>query len=213
VLAPALVAHEERTGVLYEQWLDVEACAYDDFGIAREAGVLLARLHADRAPVQHAAREHGLEGAVQLLATQPRLEARAHRLVRSPVPSGEPVWTHGDFHPDQLARSRRDGSLRVLDLDRLGAGRALDDLASWVADQLVEREGVELAEAAAELLASYAAAGGRVPAPEDLAAAVAYELVQRSAGALRRLERGAVVKAERLLGLARGIAPVGAVFA
>jgi hypothetical protein len=76
-LAPRLVAHEERTGLLFEEWLDVEAVAHDDFARAGDAGALLARLHARRADGAPAAGAHLLGTAATLLSTQPGLRGRA----------------------------------------------------------------------------------------------------------------------------------------
>lgn len=213
-LAPRLLGYEERTGLLYEEWLDVEAAAHDAFEQAAAAGAVLARLHAERAPSVAPAGEHRLSTAAALLRTQPELSELTGTLAPGRQrPSGEAVWTHGDFHPDQLARSRGDGALYLLDLDRLGPGRLLDDLVSWIADHLVERPGVDLGAAAGPLLDGYAAEGGRVPEHDELAAAVAEALIHRAASALRRLESGAVVKAGRLLERARAAAPGGWVFA
>ncbi len=213
-VTPRLLACEERVGEIYEEWLDVDGCARDAFELAPEAGSLLARVHAERAPAIEPAEAHGLESVVELLCTQPQLRTRGLTIAAAPREVLErPVWTHGDFHPDQLARSRADGALRLLDLDRLGPGHPLDDLASWVADHLTERPRAGVRDAASELLAAYAAGAGRLPAMEDLALAAAEALVQRAAGALRRLESGAVPKASRLLDQARELAPKGVLFA
>ena len=213
-VTPRLLACEERVGVIYEEWLDVETCARDAFDLAHDAGSLLARVHAERAPAIEPADAHGIGSAVELLSTQPQLRSRALSIAIAPRDALErTAWTHGDFHPDQLARSRSDGALRLLDLDRLGPGNALDDLASWVADHLSEHPEAGLREAASDLLSGYAAAGGRLPAMEDLALGASEGLVQRAAGALRRLEAGAVAKASRLLDQARDLAPKGILFA
>lgn len=212
-IGPRMVAWEERAGLVYEEWLEVDTCAHDAFELACEAGELLARLHAECAPEVVPASVQEVSAAAALLATQPELCGRV-RPIDAPVRASgaDRVWVHGDFHTDQLARGRRDGALRLLDLDRLGPGRPHEDLGSWIADHLVERPDDGLRAAGAALLDGYASARGRPPRRAELALAVAEALVQRAAGALRRLEAGAPAKAARLLDLAREIAPKGALF-
>lgn len=206
--APRLLAVEERTGLLFEEWLDVEAQRPDDFSRAGPAGRMLAGLHA---PAPGTPRVDDLQAHAPLFAWHPRLAALAAG-ARAPAPAGAARWTHGDFHPDQLAVERGSGELRLLDLDRLGPGRAVDDLASWVADALVAAPDAPPLEAAAPLLDGYAAAGGAPPVARELQAALASALVSRAAAALRRLEDGAVGRAARLLESARALAPRGCVF-
>jgi hypothetical protein len=203
VRAPRLVAFEEAAGLLYETWLELEEARADVLEDAPAAGELLARLHARAAPADCAPPATGLAGALEILGTQPGLVERARRAAAARESAAAPrVWTHGDFHPDQLARGR-DGAWCLLDLDRLGAGAALDDLASWIADGLVAGR----PQARARLLEGYVRAGGVVPERAALDRAVARELVQRAAGALRRLEVDALKLASQRLDLALALAP------
>jgi aminoglycoside phosphotransferase (APT) family kinase protein len=204
-----MLAHDARAGIVYEEWLDVEPCPRGAFEIAREAGALLARLHADPAPLGPPTPRHDSGAAIELLRTQPTLRTRTLALpTRASRPT--PRWIHGDFHSDQLARARDGGALRLLDLDRLGSGDVLEDLAAWIADHLLERPSDGLQAASSELLAGYVEGGGEPPQARELALAVGEALVQRAAAMLRRLESDAASRAARILDLAREIEPSSA---
>jgi aminoglycoside phosphotransferase (APT) family kinase protein len=209
--APRLLAVEERTGLLFEEWLEVETRAPDDFSHAPQAGAALAALHV---PVRGAGagRQRRLAALQPLFAWHPRL-ASLSAGARAPAADAPPCWTHGDVHPDQVALALTGGAPALLDLDRLAPGQPADDLASWIADALAAQPELSLADAGALLLDGYAAAGGDPPAPRALAACVAVVLVARAAAVLRRLQAGAVDEAARLLARARDLAPRGSVFA
>jgi len=209
-LAPRLLAAEERTGLLFEEWLDVETRAPDDFSHARAAGAALARLHAP-ADGHGPTVRHDLLALQPLFAWHPRLAGLAAGL-RAPPEEGPPCWTHGDLHPDQVALCPADGSARLLDLDRLGPGSPVDDLASWIADALASRPELTVEAAGAALLEGYVAAGGAPPGTRALHAGVAVALVARAAAVLRRLQSAAVEEASRLLARARDVAPRATVF-
>ncbi len=207
-LAPPLGATNLRQGFLLEPWLALEAPAPDTFAHAREAGALLARLHALPAPpglrtvpTGHA---HDLD---QLFAVEPAL-AKLPRAAPHPAPRRR-AFCHGDFHPDQVVRLA-DGRWFLMDLDLVAAGDPSGDLANWIADWIVEHERVELESAAAELLAGYRSAGGEPPEPAHLGACVAAELVSRAASTLRRLEQGAAEKARFALDAAWRVHGAGA---
>ena len=144
-LGPPLVGLTERTGLLLEGWLDVDVPAPDEYGHAGRAGRALAELHAlpvaDGAAVDPAGdasrRAASLQQIRPLFDWQPEL-ARLTAGLAADLP-GEPgalAWTHGDFHPDQVATARADGTSRLLDLDELGPGDTHADLATWIADHL-----------------------------------------------------------------------------
>lgn len=213
-LAPPLVACEPRTGLLLEPWLPVEPFAPDAFGHAGLAGELLGRLH--RAPVgpAPASPPAGVQGALELFALEPQVARAARGLAVDPTGPARPAaWIHGDFHPDQVALEAPDGRALLLDLDRLGVGDPLGDLATWTADRLARDPHVDLRAASGDLLAGYARGGGAPPDGAGLAEACAAALVRLAAGALRRLEHDAAAKASRLLERARDLAPRGRVFA
>ena len=225
--APRLLAAQARTGLLLEEWLDVDALRPDDFAAAQAAGHALARLH--RLPAPEAALDVPRASGVPRGADPDLLDWHADlRALRRGVPAhdagGPPVWSHGDFHPDQLARRRAGGPVPgetcLLDLDALRAAPAALDLASWIADALAaddsipapgaapvtRREAAEAFErAAGPLLAGYGEGGGHAPARGDLLAATADELSRRAASALRRLQQDAVAVAARLLRLATAV--------
>ncbi len=201
---PRLLLAEERTGLLHEEWLDVDVPAPDRFGHAGPAGAALAALHAMAAPGRlpdgpaAPSPEAPLGDLSPLFAWHPDLRAAARGLPQ-PAPAGVVRWTHGDFHPDQVGLERGTGRTRLLDFDALGPGDPADDLASWIADHLAADPAATLQEACSPLLRGYAAGGGRAPDEPALAAAVSVALVRRAAAAVRRLQADAVVTALRLL--------------
>ncbi len=207
---PAFLGADTEAGILFEAWLEVDAAAPGTFGHAREAGRLLASLH--RLPVDPEAlrTESEVDDLAPLFAIDPALERAVAGLPA--LPTGGPyAWRHGDFHPDQIARERRTGRPRLLDLDRVGVGDPLRDLASWIADHLDEDPGTSFEAAAFPLLECYEESGGLEVDPRRLELLVADELVLRGAAAIRRLQAGAVEHARRALEHAREIARRGRV--
>ena len=203
---PSLLAAQPRTGILVEEWLEVESFSRFAFDHAREAGAALAGLHSASQPPavepEGGAREGGWADLSALFAWHPEL-AELSRGLEPVKPEGALVWSHGDFHPDQVAVEGGTGRMRILDLDRLAPAPAATDLGSWLADQLAVQPGADLERCAAPLLEGYASAGGCVPALDALAAATAGDLVSRAAACVRRLEVGAAARAARLLLQAR----------
>jgi hypothetical protein len=202
-LVPPLAAANLRQGFLLEPWLALETYSGSDFGHERAAGESLARLHALAPPAELGNVPLGLPDDLDRLFSVDATLAALPRASPHPAPQAR-VFCHGDFHPDQVAR-RADGPWLLLDLDCLAAGDPASDLANWIADWIVEHERVDLAAASEELLATYRAAGGRVPERAHLHAHVAAELVNRAGSALRRLERGAVAIAAFALRAAREV--------
>lgn len=200
-LAPAWIGAEARSGLVFEEWLDVRPCAHDDFSPSREAGLALAGLHAlPCADEQVEIGAAALADALPLFEVDRKLWTAAHALVSSAwCGSTRATWVHGDFHPDQTARETTAGRLRVLDWDALRIGNPLEDLASWIADAVA----VEDPDAPEALLAGYLEGGGIEPDPAELDAAVARGLFLRAAAALRRIESDAPRKAEILLARAK----------
>jgi aminoglycoside phosphotransferase (APT) family kinase protein len=204
-LAPPLAATNLRQGFLLEPWLALETFGGGEFGHARAAGELLARLHALPAPVELRELVLGLPDDLdELFAVDAELE-KLPRAAPHPAPRAR-VFCHGDFHPDQVVR-REDGTWLLMDLDCLAAGDPAADLANWIADFLVEEQRIDFAAASDELLSAYRAAGGSPPERAQLQTHVAAELVNRAGSALRRLEKGAIAKARFALEAARRIGP------
>lgn len=194
-LLPRLLHFEERTGTLLEEWLDIEAIGRRDFSHAGEAGELLAQLHS--LPVSAVDVSAPSQGS-DLFDWAPELAAASAETYE-----GGRVrcsWTHGDLHPEQLARVGN--GWQFLDLDSLALGDPLADLATWIADELTESTSCDFSEASRDLLAGYG------PVDEvELANRVARELRKRAAGALRRLQADAVETALAWLERARELAP------
>lgn len=206
MIGPRLLQVEERTGIVLEEWVEGVGHGSTSFDHAHETGVILARLHAIPPPTGSATASAALTDFQSLLGIDERLWSRARALATPPVQRAI-AWTHGDIHPDQLVRERGSGRMRLLDLDALGIGDPARDLATWIADHLAADPAIAFAEAARPLLDGYRQASGLVPAEQDLAERVAFELVSLSASSLRRLERGAVARAELLLERAGDVFP------
>jgi aminoglycoside phosphotransferase (APT) family kinase protein len=198
-LLPRFCGAQERTGMLFEEWLGGRASAPDDFAHAERAGRALAALHvaigrgggAMRAPAS-------APEILPLLGAVPQVLAAARELRQPPVRNS--TWTHGDFHPDQLLVDDT-GATRLLDLDQLGEGDPYADLASWIADHLAADSGVGFDGAAGPLLEGY----GRAVELQRLRAHTAWRLLLLAAGALRRLEAGAAEKAVKRVECARAV--------
>lgn len=201
----------EGCGYLLEEWLDLDPRVPGSFADPELAGRLLARLHALPLPLPETVRDARGTSALdlaRLFGREPALARLAARVVDVPA-CARATWSHGDFHADQIASERGARGIALLDLDLLGRGAPRDDLASWIADRLSEDD-VSFEEAAEPLLDGYRGAGGAPPGSKELRAAAAQELVRRAAGALRRLERDAVEKAERRLERAIALGRAGA---
>ncbi len=202
VLAPRLVTTEERTGLLFEEWLDGESCRPGDFSEVEAAGSLLAQLHRNPLSAQaFEARASSRAELAALFAVDTDLEKRFAELpldqVAAPI-----TWIHGDFHPDQLLRTPS-GARVLLDWDALRPGHPVEDLATWIADEIAADATRDLARAGRSLLTAYARAGGEVPTDVQLRAQLATEVTRRAAAGLRRIEADAIPRARSLLDAAR----------
>ena len=207
LLVPRALVTDTPHGIALEEWLDLVTFAPDTFGHAEQAGAALGRLHRHPLPAgvpAAAAEDPGQHES--LFAIDPEL-ARRSRELRIPTFDGPSTWTHGDFHPDQVARETRTGRWRLLDLDLVGPGDPIRDLASWIADQLLEGGAISPTGAAAALLDGYRSAGCPPVNRSRLWASVARQLVSRGAAAIRRLERGALEKATTAIHWASELAP------
>ena len=110
---------------------------------------------------------------------------------------------HGDLSPDQVLVDRPGGSprIRLIDLDRSGTGPLGADLGSWLAACLTGRD----EHVGAALLAGYAAAGGTVPASDELAAWTARALLAAALDPVRRFHPRAGAEVEERLDLAAAV--------
>jgi hypothetical protein len=202
VPAPRLVTFEERTGLLFEEWFDGLSGRSNDFREAEAAGTLLAQLHRSPPPAQTVeARPHSRAELAALFAVDTELAMRFAELpldqVAAPI-----TWIHGDFHPDQLLRTPA-GARVLLDWDALRPGHPVEDLATWIADEIVVDPTRDLARAGRSLLDAYARAGGEIPSDARLRAQLGTEVTRRAAAGLRRIEADAIPRARSLLDAAR----------
>ena len=177
---------------------------------AREAGALLAELHA--APlrglpaVDPARRLEKAAAAVRLLAAvAPPLERRARALLRS-LELTQPhvdalVPSHGDFHGGQLLELA-DG-YAVIDLDLVCFAPAALDLANY-AGHLVAQESLDIAGACAVLDDLAAGYGQRPAATSWFLAAV---LLWFTRGPFKRFEEEWPERMERTLAAAEAALP------
>ncbi len=216
-LAPRLLAYDAQMGLLLEEWLDVSVPPSTRFDHAYDAGALVAALHRLPLPAsepERAAlrRSHDAHAAAadraRLFRVDPTLVAPHNR--RAALVSDErSTWVHGDLHADQVGqRTRRaahacDWSL--LDLDCVGVGDPLRDLASWIADDLNADDARSPHAAAESLLCGYAENGGERVSISRLWSLVREALVDRAAASIRRLERDAIPHARRSLERAKGL--------
>ncbi len=217
-LAPRLLYSEGRTGVLVEEWVEGTSAARDDYSTLAAIAPALARLHAVASPGSSAGGAAGgvarpvpsaADTLAALFAWAPELNARFLRLPPR-RPTQPRAWLHGDLHPDQVIRCEG-GALRLLDWDGLRPGEPLEDLAAWAAGAMEVQDGQRDPEGLlAEVLRTYAASAGEEIPFEDAASAVVWELAERAAGSVRRLELGACSKAAGLLDVALAMAPRGA---
>lgn len=201
-LFPSLLAHEARTGTLLEEWIDGEVPERREFVHEPEAAQLLHALHA--LPV---ARGIATPAATALQA-EPLFECHPGLASLSagiePVSPCELRWTHGDFHPEQMIYS--ENRWRFMDLDAVGLADPLRDLSSWITDRLTHETKPNFDKHKSNWLEHYG------PLDEErLARHVAFELRQRAAGALRRLQADAVEVATRCLELAQDVLPTSGV--
>lgn len=198
---PRLLLHDVDQGLLLEEWLEATPLDREDFDSPGEAGATLASLHRAEPPLGVApARLSTTASALELLG--PLLPGELTGLTPVVRRAVAECWVHGDFHPDQLARTPHGGTV-LLDLDNTGRGDPVVDLASWSADAAISLGESAATQATAQFLEGYEQAGGRPVDPTALSAAVAGSLVRLAAGYFRRLERGAREKASRALALAR----------
>ena len=213
-LALPLAAHCARRGLLLEPWREpLSVPSPGDFSDAEAAGELLARLHGlDFGPAGARRADTAASCPDELFRRFDGLPAVEWAQLTPGAGAAErQAWTHGDLHPDQIARpGGEDAPERLLmDLDDLHVGDRDEDLASWIADGLHDGADDSYAAVSGPLLAGYAAGGGRVPGEARLRALVAAALVERGAGSIRRLEAGALERAARALQLARALARGG----
>ena len=203
---PALLHVEPATGLLVEEWVEGEPFGSEEFdhavGAARVLGALHRQPTSGLAPVQV---KRDRSGVLELLARVPELHARALVL---PVlePREGRSWVHGDFHPDQLTQTT--SGMRLLDADALRAGAPEEDLASWIADRLESAPELSCRAVLDELLSGYGAGADEIDADwvQDL---VREELLARAAAGLRRLQAGAVERAQALIERAEALAAEG----
>lgn len=203
-LGPQLRLSEPRTGILLEDWLDVHVSSPCDFSQAERAGDLIGQLHRHPTGAQLPLPERDGSQDAEILSRFAAL-ANRHRLPGVAGPRQAPVWSHGDFHPDQIGVAP-DGTMHLLDLDEVGVRDPTLDLASWIADAVVEAPESDAEAVAAPLLAGYARSAPASPSWPQLRVRVAEALVARAAAGLRRLDRGAVERAASLLQRAHALA-------
>lgn len=155
-LSPRLVtAHTWATA----SWGDGDLASSPSPAHAAAAGRALARLHAvpvadiDAGETPDA---RARSAALALRIALPETARRADEIARRLPSARRRTIVHGDFSADQVLRGR-EGRVRLIDLDRLGAGDPALDLAGFAVEEFL-RTG-DLATTTA-LFAAYQAEGG-----------------------------------------------------
>lgn len=193
---PAPVKWKGRDGLVSYRFL--RGCPLDQGGAdgdaLAEVGRLLARVHAvpawpqarwsdpagelDAAARAVAAIRPGAAPAACEVAAAVAAQLRRH-------PGSRPTVVHGDFSADQVLLG--DAGVALVDLDRAGLGPPEEDLASWLAAEVVAGRapaGADPVPALGMVLEGYLAAGG--PARADaLGPHVAAALLRRAAEPFR----------------------------
>lgn len=206
-----LLAERLDQGMLIEPYLETTEQTLD--GSFREAaGTAIASIHQGACGGDIPSSGGSLcARALPWLLAFPGTESMVYGLV-DPAPPEASTWVLGRFQPETVVFDRAGARIRLLDLDHLGCGNPNEDLGRWIAAELWGDLEADPTEIAASLLLGYVEASGRCPDQTTLMAAVASQLVRRSALALRRLEPGGLDQAVRALALARQLAPADALF-
>ncbi|MEY2747175.1 MAG: Phosphotransferase enzyme family [Planctomycetota bacterium] len=202
--APRLLWREARTGILVEEHV-VARPGLEAWGPA-ELDALAMRRSAELREACGLSGEEWIEDETATLAAlfevDPRLHALAARLCeRHARRKARLRRVHGDYHPGQLARAA-DGRLVVYDWDECRVDEDGADASCWAAERL---RGAR-PERAEELLARLLDADPELD-EGALRARLAMDLVRKAAGAIRRLEAGALELAASALHLAEELEP------
>ncbi|MFN9785721.1 MAG: hypothetical protein ACK57N_03995 [Planctomycetia bacterium] len=202
--APRLLWREERTGILVEEHLVAVPAA--SVWTPRELDELAMRRSAELRESCGQLGEEWIEDETATLAAlfevDPQLHAAAARLCERHARRKVRLRrVHGDYHPGQLARDEQ-GRLVVYDWDECRIDEDGADASCWAAERL---RGADRAQAE-DLLARLLAADGALD-ERALRARLAMDLVRKAAGAIRRLEAGALDIAAAALRLAEELEP------
>jgi hypothetical protein len=192
-LGPELVHADSGTASFFEEWLEGEAFGSVEFQHAEAAGRLLAPLHGVKLQRKHSDRDR--DSLMLYWARIASVCEELPELAAAPLLQGGRL-IHGDFHPNQFLQS--DHGLRLLDYDELRSGDPEEDLANWIADALAHVPDQSFGNASELLLKGYRSAGGEVVMAR-LLECVCFELGSRAIASVRRLEHGAIKRAQVLL--------------
>ncbi len=202
--APRLLWREDRTGILVEEHLAARP-GVEAWG-AMELDALAMRRSAELREACGLGGEEWIEDETASLAAlfevDPRLHAIAARLCeRHARRKARLRRVHGDYHPRQLARDAA-GGIVVYDWDECRIDEDGADAACWAAERLRGARSAQADDLLARLLAAD-------PALDEgaLRARLAMDLVRKAAGAIRRLEAGALELAASALDLAEELEP------
>ncbi len=165
---------------------EADLAARPDPAATRQAGELVARLHASAVPPQWmtalAGRamvpmRQGLVHAALFDEIEPQLAVLTRRVIERlhRSPSAQPVLSHGDLSPDQFLIAPQ--QVWLTDFDRACLAPRATDLGSYLAVA-----GQELGQ---EFLTGYRNGGGQLPPAPVLQAAMADSLMLRAVDPLR----------------------------
>lgn len=186
-------------------WGDGDLAAAPSPDAAFRAGAALAALH--RVPVPAAARpmpapREAAAAAAAIAAVLPELASRAAALAERHPAGGPERTVHGDFSADQVLVGA-DGEVRLIDLDRLGAGDPMRDLAGFAVEERLRPGARPLVT---ELIEGYRAAGGELDV-DRLRAWVPLCALGRAIEPFRRCDPDWPALVDRALAVGEGWAP------
>ncbi|QDV08190.1 hypothetical protein Poly30_37260 [Planctomycetes bacterium Poly30] len=204
---PKCLGHDPVAGWILEEWLEGVVAERDDLLVAGQALRCAARLHrAPHAGVNVSSHGPAVSSRLAPLELLRGIQGADELPARFRAPLDVPAthWIHSDLHPDQVLIHGDGASL--LDLDDLRSGAVEEDLASWAADAAALSTTLDADEMFGELVDLYREVGGGAVDLERLRALTCIELLERAAASVRRLESGALSRAERLLSSTNSLA-------
>lgn len=187
---PRLIGTDPDHGIAVTTWLPGTALDAHDpdrrRATLRAVGKLLGRLHrADPAGLPATPPRPEVPSVIAAIdQLRPDLTGRARAALAGTTRSlNAPTPVHGDLTPDQVVHGS-DG-VGLIDLDRTAVGAPATDLASWIAEELVQvAPGAGDVGPPEPLLEGYRSVGG--PATDgDVAAALPFELLRRATDPFR----------------------------
>lgn len=207
--APRIWLHEERTGLLVEEFLLAKLAfglladdALDLLAMERSAALRAAQGASSKSGSTDEWIEDETASLLALFEVDPELHARTARLLaRHSRRRVALARVHGDYHPGQIALTD-DGRTVVYDWDECRLDEVCTDAATWAAERMRT-----LDAGAGEVLLERLLKADPLLDERQLRERVVMELLRKAAGSIRRLELGAVSFARNMTDLAEKLRP------